>query len=177
MPPFRHSKGFSPDRGREFILPPNFIPNWIKVYKPCRATPLPWSLVQAMAGLALSSGQRRLAVALRIVLQFLVFLSRTAEIYGLRPRDVSCLNSGHVVVALSPKVSHSWTPFSAGYSFRSWHLGLPLPLSSTRLCKLFGQDCRNLLSSKASKKREHFCPMGLREEGPQFTGRSDLLKL
>ena len=50
-----------------------------------------------MAGVALSVGQRRLAVALLI--QFLFFL-RTAEIYGLRPRDVSCLQTGHVVVAL-----------------------------------------------------------------------------
>ena len=71
--------------------------NWIKVYKPCRATPIPWQLVQAMAGVALSVQQRRLAVAL--LLQFLFFL-RTSEIYGLRPRDVSCLQTGHVVVAL-----------------------------------------------------------------------------
>ena len=71
--------------------------NWIRVYKPCRATPIPWHMVQAMAGVALSVGQRRLAIALLI--QFLFFL-RTSEIHGLRPRDVSCLRTGHVVVAL-----------------------------------------------------------------------------
>ncbi|CAE7762207.1 unnamed protein product [Symbiodinium sp. CCMP2592] len=60
--------------------------NWMKVYKP--ATPVPWSMVQAMAGAALAAGQKRLAVALLIQFQKLVVFLGLEEgtflPYGLR---------------------------------------------------------------------------------------------
>ena len=128
-------KSFLPRLRLRLYTATQLYSKWVKVYKPFRATPLtkPWR----------SSGQQRLAVALLV--QFLFFL-RTSEIYGLRPSDVSCLNSGHAVVAL-PHTKTSHPRQSSKCLALDPFLCRVLPSFPTRLCRPFGQDSRSLLFS------------------------------
>lgn len=90
-------KRFLPKLRLKLPTAAQYYSNWIRVYRPNRAAPIPWKVVQAMAGGAFESGHSRLAICL--LLQFLFFL-RSSELFGLRPCDVGCFSSGHVVVAL-----------------------------------------------------------------------------
>ena len=163
-------KSFRPDCGRDFILPPSFIPTGSRFTNP--AVPLPCHglfFLQAMVGLALSCGARRSS---GVLLQFLFFL-RTSEIHGLRLRDVSWLNSGHVVVDLPhTKASRgralcfSLEPFCAGCSLPSCHRGSSAPIIDSSL-QVFRARFQKLVVF-LDLEDGAFLPCGLRRGGATF---------
>ena len=73
-----------------------FYSNWVRVHTPVRTPPIPWTVVKALAEVALLLNRPRLAAC--FTLQLLCFLNSGKKL-ALTSADVACLPS-HIVLAL-----------------------------------------------------------------------------
>ena len=90
---------FMPRLRRELCVSQQWYTNWTREHTPVRATPLPWVLVRAMAGLCFREAWYHLGVSLLVGFSFFL---RTQELLSLQWADVECnQQSGTIVLRLS----------------------------------------------------------------------------
>lgn len=92
-------KRFHPELRLELPRASQYYRNWQRCYRPVRAIPAHWELVEALMGLALSQGQATFALLLAVGFNALL---RTGELVGLTHRHLVIHDRGHGMSVILP---------------------------------------------------------------------------